>query len=198
MSRRARCASCRRSIGTSRASRSRVGATGSSSQRASSPARASALRRAGFWFARSARTGRRSSGAFPRSNSPGCAPKCLCSPKRRSPGKARPDEFEAVEKPRFVGVEADETPTDRDVVQLAEDFLQRLQLRNHLLVRKSRREELAAIAQALHANAHGMTLGRISPVRTARLLHQLAVRALQRRGAELGEALRCGLGLERD
>ena len=26
-------------------------------------------------------------------------------------------------KPRFVGVEADETPADRDVVQLAEDFL---------------------------------------------------------------------------
>jgi len=122
----------------------------------------------------------------------------LYSPKRRSPGKARPGEFEASEKPRFVGVEADETPADRDVVQLAEDFLERLQLRNHLLVRKSRREELAAIAQALHANAHGMTLGRIFPVRTARLFHELAVRALQRRGAELGEALRCGLGLERD
>ena len=122
----------------------------------------------------------------------------MYSPKRRSPGKARPGEFEAIEKPRFVGVEADETPADRDVVQRAEDFLERLQLRNHLLVRQSRREELTAIAQALHANAHGMTLGRIFPVRTARLFHELAVSALQRRGAELGEALRCGFGLERD
>src|SRR5687768_11493620 len=200
MWRRRRCASFRPSTGTSPAWRSPAEPTDSSSSRASSPARANALRRTGFWFARSAGTGRRSSGAFPRSSSNGRATRFSCwrAPEWRSSDETRPGALEAAEKRGFVGVEANEAPAHRDVVQLAERLLQRLQLGDEaraFLLRESRREELAAVAQPLHADAQRMALGRIAPIR---LPHQLAMRALERRGAERGQALRRVARLERD
>jgi len=79
---------------------------------------------------------------------------------------------------------------DRDVVEVAEDILQRgeaFDIRPRRCAGERRGEEVAGVAQALHADAQAVTLPGIAPVDVLRLGERLAVQPSERRCGEQAE-----------
>src|SRR5437870_5607818 len=203
MSARARWPSCRPNIATSPASRSRAAPTAWIWSRGSSPPRRRTSSPRGCCFVKSATAKPPCSAASGRSSSTGQSPRCSSPGARRwlrLPVRAQPLERGPFLRQRsnqralaarqpapylrpVVAKLLEEQVRDRNVVEFAERILELGEAREkrpHCLLRKTGREEVAAVAQALDRDAHRVAAGAISPIDLPHTLGEFAIRTLER------------------
>src|SRR6185436_16221157 len=214
---RRRCGASPRSTGTSRASRSPRAGTGSTWWRGSSPRRKGISPIAACWSAKSATVAPRSKGPGRAPSSPGpgtksssrAATPSLWLPERPLRLEGGPRRLEGADE---LALARREPAPQRDplaargdfggqplghghVVQLAQRILKRRQARDerqHGLVRKAAREEVAGIAQPLHADADLMPAALVAPGKLAPLADQARTQSRERLPGEAPEPLRAG------
>src|SRR5229473_1378788 len=190
---RRRCGVSRRSIATSRASRSRRAATGWTSFRAFTPRRRRTSTAEDCWCAKSAPIGKRPKTNIPASNCSGPRTKCSCCrvPERPPLLEGGPRGTQRGDKPSFAALQLrgglrlevlQQPARDGDVVQLAEQVLQRLHtlhVGSVLRARKEGSKEFTGVAQAPEANAQRMPALFVGPIDAPRRFERLAMKCFE-------------------
>src|SRR5229473_7461350 len=190
---RRRCGVSRRSIATSRASRSRRAATGWTSFRAFTPRRRRTSTAEDCWCAKSAPIGKRPKTNIPASNCSGPRTKCSCCrvPERPPLLEGGPRGTQRGDKPSFAALQLrgglrlevlQQPARDSDVVQFAQDVLQCLhapQVGNRWRVRKERSKEFAGVAQPPDADAQRMPVLLVLPIDAPRGSERLAMKRFE-------------------
>src|SRR5688572_3133985 len=192
-----RCAGCRPSTATNPGWRWPAAGKDSITPARSSPQWLVTSGPAGSWCARSATASARSSAPTHTWDCADRSPRCSSSrlPERpplleRAPGGLeRRDERALARGERVAGMPrrgrelGEQTTGHGDIVQLAEDVLQRFEALDIGLRRGASKrwgEEVAGIAQPLHVDAQAVAPLRIAPVDVTRFAQRLSVQALER------------------